>query len=112
MNNIPNIPKNAFRVILTVTSTKPRIDQVLIEELRKQSISLPLKTISRTEFKELFKKKRIRIKGQACVPSSSLAKGTTYVDILGFGGEDQPIAVKKTESPSVDEVSMEELPKP
>ena len=39
---------------------------------------------SRTEFKELFKKKRIRIKGQPAVPSSSLAKGTTYVDILGY----------------------------
>lgn len=78
-------PRNAFRVTLVLTSPKPRIDQVLLEELRKQSASLELKNISRTTFKELFKKKRIRIKGQPAVPSSALAAGTTYVDILGYG---------------------------
>ena len=60
------------------------MDQVLLEELRKQSRCLLLKNISRTEFKELFKKKRIRIKGQIATPSSGLAKGTTFVDIQGF----------------------------
>lgn len=77
-------PKNAFRITLTLSSSRPRIDQVLLEELRKQSRNLALKNISRTEFKELFKKKRIRIKGQPAVPSSSLAQGITHVDIIGF----------------------------
>lgn len=86
-NTPPEKPKNAFRVTLTLTSPRPRLDQVLLEELRKQSQSLALKNISRTEFKELFKKKKIRIKGQNATPSSALARGTTYVDILGYGTE-------------------------
>jgi len=80
-------PLNAFRITLTLTQSKPRLDQVLMEELRKQSLNLTLKNISRTEFKELFKKKRIRIKGQNALPSSSLAQGSTIVDILGFGDQ-------------------------
>lgn len=82
----PEKPKNSFRVTLVLTSPAQRLDQPLLEGLRKQSRNLALKNISRTEFKELFKKKRIRIKGQPAVPSSSLARGTTYVDILGFEG--------------------------
>jgi hypothetical protein len=78
-------PKGAFRLVLNLAASKPRLDQVLMEELRKQGESLELKNISRSTFKELFKKRRIRIKGQPALPSSSLAKGTTYVDILGFG---------------------------
>jgi hypothetical protein len=77
-------PVNAFRIVLDLTSPKPRLDQVLMEELRKQNKSLSLKNISRTEFKDLFKKKKIRIKGQAATPSSSLAQGKTFVDILGY----------------------------
>ncbi len=77
-------PENSFRITLTVLSAKPRIDQVLLEELRKQSRNALLKRISRTEFKELFKKKRVQIKGQPATPSSSLAAGSTDVDILGF----------------------------
>lgn len=77
-------PENSFRITLTVLNAKPRIDQVLLEELRKQSRNTLLKRISRTEFKELFKKKRIQIKGQAATPSSALAAGTTEVDILGY----------------------------
>lgn len=84
-------PKNAFRVTLTLSSPRSRIDQVLLEELRKQSRNLALKNISRTEFKELFKKKRIRIKGQPAVPSSALAQGITHVDILGFGAADESL---------------------
>ena len=79
-------PVNAFRVTLTLETSRPRIDQVLLEELRKQNQSLALRNISRAEFKALFKKKRIRIKGQSATPSSALAKGTTFVDILGFEG--------------------------
>ena len=80
----PEKPENCFRVTLNLPYSRPRLDQVLLEELRKQSQNLLLKNISRTEFKELFKKKKIRIKGQSAVPSSSIAKGTTYVDIFGF----------------------------
>jgi 23S rRNA-/tRNA-specific pseudouridylate synthase len=80
----PVKPKNSFRVTLQLTSPRPRLDQVLMEELRKQSRNLLLKNISRTDFKELFKNKKIRIKGQPATPSSSLAAGTTYVDIIGF----------------------------
>lgn len=83
-NTQPEKPKNSFRITLTLASPRPRLDQPLLEELRKQNRNLALKNISRTEFKELFKKKRIRIKGQPALPSSSLARGTTYVDIIGF----------------------------
>ena len=77
-------PANSFRVTISLPSARPRIDQVLLEELRKQSRNTILKNISRTEFKELFKKKRILIKGQPATPSSALASGTTVVDILGY----------------------------
>lgn len=83
--NVPKIPKGAFRIVLELASPRPRIDQVLLDELRKQNLNIDLRAISRAKLKELFKNKRIRIKGQAAVPSSSLAKGTTYVDILGYG---------------------------
>jgi hypothetical protein len=82
--NEPVQPSHSFRVTLQLNAKKPRIDQVLIEELRKQNENLLLKNISRADFKELFKKKKIRIKGQPATPSSSLAQGTTFVDILGF----------------------------
>lgn len=75
-------PENSFRVTLTVTASRPRLDQVLLEELRKQDLNLELKNISRIKFKELFKKKRIRIKSQNALPSSQLAVGKTEVDIL------------------------------
>jgi len=78
-------PLGSFRVVIELTSSKPRLDQVLLEELRKQTRSHTLKHISRSEFKELFKKKKIRIKGQIALPSSSLASGVTHVDILGAG---------------------------
>jgi hypothetical protein len=86
--NVPKIPKGAFRIVLELASPRPRIDQVLLDELRKQNQSIDLRAISRAKLKELFKNKRVRIKGQAAVPSSSLAKGTTYVDILGYGAEE------------------------
>ena len=82
--NVPVKPKDAFRIVLKVTSPKPRLDAVLIEEIRKCEHK-DLKLISRVKFKELFKKKHIRIKGQPATPSSSLAAGVTYVDIVGYG---------------------------
>jgi hypothetical protein len=81
---IPPQPENSFRVTLTLTSPKPRLDQVLLDALRKQNRNLRLRIISRGGLKELFKKKHIRIKGQPAVPSSSLAQGTTFVDIIGY----------------------------
>lgn len=79
-------PKNSFRITLELTS-KQRIDTALLTQLREQTRNTELKSISRTVYKELFKKKRIILKGQSAVPSSTLAKGTTIVDILGY--EDQ-----------------------
>ncbi len=84
MTNTPPKPPNSFRVTLNLSSPQPRIDQVLLEELRKQSRNLDLREISRAKFKVLFKEKRIQIKGQSAVPSSALAQGTTVVDIIGF----------------------------
>jgi len=80
----PKKPRDTFRIELTLTASRPRLDQVLIEALRKQTRNHELKHITRTKFKELFKKKRIRIKGQPALPSSSLAHGTTFVDIFGY----------------------------
>lgn len=83
----PDQPQNSFRLTLNLTSARPRIDQVLLEELRKQNLNLELKNLSRSALKELFKKRKIQIKGQSAIPSSALAQGTTYVDILGFTSE-------------------------
>lgn len=76
------IPKNSFRVVLELSTPRKRLDQVLLEALRGQKENLALSIITRTEFKELFKKKKIRIKGQPALPSSALAAGTTWVDVL------------------------------
>lgn len=84
MIKAPDQPPNSFRVILELPLSRPRLDQALMEALRSQSRNLDLKNISRTTFKELFKQKRIVIKGQPALPASSLAQGTTYVDILGY----------------------------
>jgi hypothetical protein len=86
-DNIPQLPKKAFRVTLVLNSPKPRLDQVLLEAIRKQTEQPELKAVSRIAFKELFKKRRVWIKGQAATPSSALAQGTTYVDVLGFGAD-------------------------
>lgn len=83
MIQAPAQPAHSFRVILNLAGAH-RIDTVLLEELRRQERNLDLKRISRAAFKELFKKKRIQLKGQAARPSSMLAVGTTFVDILGF----------------------------
>lgn len=82
--NIPEKPKNSFRVTLKLNARAPRLDSVLMDALRKQSRNLDLMNLSRSDFKELFNKKKVLIKGQPARPSSSLAAGTTYIDILGF----------------------------
>lgn len=84
----PPKPLGSFRVTLNLPTAMPRLDQVLLEELRKQNDNLDLKNISRSAFKELFKSRKIQIKGQRAHPASALAQGTTVVDILGFGKEE------------------------
>ena len=84
MVKIPEQPKNSFRVTLTLTSGYQRLDGLLMEALRNQDENQELKALSRANFKKLFKEKRVMIKGQNARPSSELAVGVTYVDILGF----------------------------
>ena len=84
MENVPPVPPNSFRVILKQLSRGGRLDSALMEALRNQKENLTLKNITRTQFKALFEEKRIQIKGQPAKPSSSLAAGVTYVDLLGF----------------------------
>jgi len=86
----PKPPHKSFRIKIELSGPRPRLDAVLMDELRKQDRNLQLKNISRTEFKELFNKKKIRIKGQPARPSSALAGGVTWVDILGFEDSGNP----------------------
>ena len=81
----PEQPANSFRIALNLEFPESRMDNVLLSALREQNENEKLKTISRAALKELFNKKQILIKGQRAKSSSALAKGTTYVDILGFG---------------------------
>lgn len=84
MDNIPERPDNSFRIILNLDYPESRMDNTLLNALRNQSENLTLKNISRGALKELFSNKKILIKGQRAKSNSSLAKGITYVDILGF----------------------------
>jgi hypothetical protein len=84
MDNVPEKPANAFRIALTLEYPDSRMDNVLLAALRKQNDNLELKNISRAALKDLFANKKIEIKGQRAKSNSGLAKGTTYVDILGF----------------------------
>jgi hypothetical protein len=83
-DNIPPQPKNSFRIVLDLAVRVKRIDTVLLQALREQNDNMELKQITRTAYKELFDNKKIQIKGQNARPASSLAKGITYIDILGF----------------------------
>ncbi len=80
----PERPANSFRVTLNLDYAEDRMDNVLLEALRKQDENQELKEISRGALKELFNQKKILIKGQRAKSNSSLAKGITYVDILGY----------------------------
>lgn len=86
----PALPKGSYRITLKLEERSSRLDQVLMTAMRNQGQNLDLKNMSRTQFKELFRKKRIRIKGQPATPSSSIAAGETYVDILGYGLTTEP----------------------
>ena len=82
MDIIPEKPANAFRVTLNLNYPESRMDNVLLNALREQDENENLKTISRSVLKDLFNQKKVMIKGQRAKSNSSLAKGTTYVDIL------------------------------
>jgi hypothetical protein len=85
MTTAPEQPANSFRIALTLEYPESRMDNVLLNALREQTENEKLKAISRAALKDLFNNKQIMIKGQRAKSSSALAKGTTYVDILGFG---------------------------
>ena len=80
----PPQPPKSFRLTLELSFRAPRLDNVLLEALRAQDRNPELKAVSRSVFKKLFDDKKILIKGQSARPSSALAAGTTYVDILGY----------------------------
>jgi len=82
--HIPPQAKNSFRIVLELNSAEKRLDSILLQALREQNDNINLKNISRAAFKDLFKNGKVLIKGQNAKTSSSLAKGLTYVDILGF----------------------------
>lgn len=80
----PARPENSFRVTLNLDYAEERMDNVLLKALKEQDENQELKEISRGALKELFNQKKILIKGQRAKSNSSLAKGITYVDILGY----------------------------
>ncbi len=81
---IPPQPAHSFRITLDLLCACDRLDTVLLPALKKQIEQPRLKEISRSKFKDLFNDGKIFIKGQRAKPKSSVAKGITYVDILGF----------------------------
>jgi hypothetical protein len=81
---IPPRPPKSFRATLNLNYRENRMDNVLLQALREQDENPSLKVISRGALKELFTNSKIFIKGQRAKSSSAIAKGTTYVDILGF----------------------------
>ena len=84
---IPEIPKNSFRIVLELDHREPRLDSVLMKAFRSQGQNLKLQALTRSEFKALFKEKRILIKNQPATATSAISAGTTYVDVLGVTDE-------------------------
>lgn len=80
----PVRPPNSFRIAITLEWPESRMDNVLLNALREQDENMTLKVISRGALKQLFTDKKIMIKGQRAKSNSALAKGITYVDILGY----------------------------
>jgi hypothetical protein len=80
----PPKPANSARVILELTWPESRMDNVLLNTLREQNENMNLKIVTRAHLKKLFNDGKIQIKGQRARSSSALAKGITYVDILGY----------------------------
>ncbi len=84
IDKVPEQPPKSFRIVLELTSRVSRMDNTLLTALKSQNENLDLRNISRQGLKSLFTEGRVQIKGQRARPSSALAKGLTYVDILGF----------------------------
>lgn len=78
----PAIPDNSFRVTLELEQSNPRLDNILLEALRKQDDNEDLKVISKIQFKKLFVDKKVLIKGQSAKAKSPVNTGITFVDIL------------------------------
>ena len=83
-DHIPAKPANSTRIVLTLDYAESRMDNVLLQACREQAENANLKIISRGALKALFTAGKVMIKGQRAKSSSALAKGTTYVDIIGF----------------------------
>ncbi len=81
-DKIPDQPPKSFRVIIELNSRISRMDNTLLEALKKQNDDINFKNITRSALKNLFTTGLVQIKGQRAKPSSALAKGITYVDIL------------------------------
>lgn len=81
---IPPQPPKSFRITLELDYAEKRLDSVLLAALKEQNEQPALQAITRAQFKELFSSGKILIKGQRAKPTSSLAIGTTYVDILDY----------------------------
>ncbi len=82
--NVPEQPKNSFRIILDLNARASRMDTILLNALKAQKENLDLRNISRAKLKNLFLTGSIQIKGQRAKSASGLAAGMTYVDILGY----------------------------
>lgn len=83
-DRIPPQPPKSFRVIIETHARLSRMDNKLLMVLKEQTENSQLQAISRNALKQLFLNGRIQIKGQQAKPSSAIAKGITYVDILGY----------------------------
>ncbi len=81
--HIPARPAKSARIILNLNYAESRMDNTLLKACREQEENANLKIISRGALKVLFNDGKILIKGQRAKCSSALAKGLTYVDILG-----------------------------
>lgn len=81
-DHIPPQPPQSFRLVLELNSRASRMDNTLLAALKEQKEDLNLRVITRQGLKKLFSDGRVQIKGQRARPSSGLAKGLTYVDIL------------------------------
>lgn len=92
---IPPQPPKSHRIVLELLRSQPRLDNPLLEALKAQPTNSPHQLITRSQFKELFKTGRVLIKGQRAGPSSSLAKGITYIDILDKAPKAAPKEVQK-----------------
>lgn len=82
--HVPAKPANSARIVITLDYPESRMDNILLKACRDQDENLNLKNISRGALKALFTAGKIMIKGQRAKSSSALAKGVTYVDIIGY----------------------------